>query len=452
MASESIRILAVSQRTDIVRRLRTLFGEETVVWEHRIDRVLDLFESRVYDILLITDAIVKDGTVESIEVLDILAAKCPQTQVLFLVDPGNIDIVRTALKAGTYQYIRQPVSDGELRLLFETAIEERPLYAENLLFKNAAAADEHPHLIGNSPAMREVYRYIRQAASTDIPVLLLGETGTGKDLVAQAIHRQSARNEAPYIPVNVAALPPELVASDLFGHEKGAFTGASERRVGIFEQAHAGTVFLDEVGSIDERTQVSLLRLLEQKRFHRLGGRQLVHSDARLIAATNAELNELVRRNEFREDLFFRLDVFRIQLPPLRQRRGDMSRLLEAFLKSFSRMFQKEVYGVAPECLQVMEDYAWPGNIRELKNVVQRAVLLCQGQTLTTEHLPARFADPIRAVPRITFELGTSLSSIERELIVRTLEYTNNNRLQTARLLGISRRTLYNKLARHNLA
>ena len=451
MQDTAIQILTVSQRPDIVQRMRGLFPEASVAWESRIDRVLDLFETTNYDILLITDAIVKDGTVESIEVLEIIAVECPTTQVLFLVDPHNIDIVSTALQAGTYQYVKQPVSDEELRLLVGTAIEQRPQYGENLLLKEGQQQRTHPQLIGDSQAMRQINRHIRQAASTDIPVLLLGETGTGKDLVAQAIHRQSERRNAAYIPVNVAALPPELVASELFGHEKGAFTGASERHTGIFEQAHEGTVFLDEIGSVDERTQVSLLRLLEQKRFHRLGGRRLINSNARLIAATNANLNELVASGTFREDLFFRLDVFHIYLPPLRERQGDLPHLLETFLTRFNKVFKKDIHGIAPECLMALESYLWPGNIRELKNVIQRAVLICQEQTLRLGHLPARFQKSVEYKPRVSFEVGTALEKVEREMIERTLQYTKNNRLQTARLLGISRRTLYNKLARHKM-
>ncbi|MFT5088340.1 MAG: DNA-binding NtrC family response regulator [Candidatus Latescibacterota bacterium] len=452
MSDQEIKILVVSQGVDIVQRMRALFAEASVEvsWEGRIARVLDLFERAFYDILLITDTIVKDGTVESVEVLEVLAAKCPATQVLFLVDPGNIDIVSTALQAGTYQYIKQPVSDGELRMVVETALEQRPQYGDNLLSK----IDDEQHsaqLIGDSQPMRDVYRYIRQAASSDIPVLLSGETGTGKDLVAHAIHLQSARRDVAYIPLNVAALPPELVSSELFGHEKGAFTGASERRAGVFEQAHNGTVFLDEIGSIDERTQVSLLRLLEQKRFHRLGGRSLVASDVRLIAATNANLPELVQEGTFREDLLFRLDVFNIHLPPLRERHGDLPQLLQAFLTRFNKELQKDIHDIAPQCLAALEAYPWPGNIRELKNVIQRASLICQGHILQLEHLPARLQKGTEQKPQISFEVGTALENVEREMIAHTLQYTNNNRLQTARLLGISRRTLYNKIARHKL-
>ncbi len=452
MSEETINILIVSQRQQIAQRMQDLFADMQAVisWERRIDRVLDLFERKAYDVLLITDAIVQDGTVESIEVLEILADQCPTTNVLLLVDPGNIEIVRTALQAGTYQYIKQPVSDQELRMMVETAISQRPRYVDNLLLKTQTSDVAQTEFIGESVAMQEVHRQVQQAASSDIPVLLLGETGTGKDLVAQAIHQQSRRSQSAYIPINVAALPSELIASELFGHEKGAFTGANEQRLGIFEQAHRGTVFLDEIGSIDERTQVSLLRLIEQKHFYRLGGRRQVSTNVRLIAATNAHLPTLVQSGAFREDLFFRLDVFHIELPPLRERTGDIPLLLDAFLKRFNTLFDKDIQVLSPECLNALESYHWPGNIRELKNVIQRAVLICPGKTLRAAHLPARF-EFVDRKPSVSFEIGTSLSDMERDMIVHTLQFTHNNRLQAARLLGISRRTLYNKIARYNL-
>lgn len=454
MKNTEIKILVVSQRPAIAHRISSLFDGEQIDlrWESRIDRVLDLFERSTYDILLITDAIIQDGRIESIEVLEILSAKCPVTQILFLVDPKNIAIVSTALQVGTYQYIKTPVSDQELQLLVKAALEQQTQFGENQLLKRENGGQQFTQLIGQSQPMQDVYRQIRQAASTDIPVLILGETGTGKDLVAHIIHQQSSRSKNAYVPLNIAALPSELVVSELFGHEKGTFTGATENRVGIFEQADQGTVFLDEIGSIDERGQISLLRLLEQKRFHRLGGRRLIKSDVRLIAATNADLAELVQQSLFREDLFFRLDVFRIHLPSLRQRQGDIILLIDEFLQRFSSAFQKDIRGIAPECILALEAYKWPGNIRELRNVLQRAVLQSQSQTLLLENLPARFRDNVPKKPEVSFEIGTSLEYIERKMIERTLQFARNNRKKAALLLGISRGTLYNKMTKYDLA
>jgi DNA-binding NtrC family response regulator len=428
-----------------------MFPEEDVhvSRESSIDRVLERFESESYDVLLVTSAAFKAGEIDGIEMLEVVAAKSPGTQVLFLVEPRDIRIAMSALKAGTYQYARFPMSDEELRLLIETAIEKRPRYAENLLLDVGKQEVQLEQLDGRSQSMQDVYRQVRQAAATDIPVLLMGETGTGKDLAAKAIHRQSARSEAPYVAVNLGALPAELVASELFGHEKGAFTGALERRQGKFEEAQAGTVFLDEIGAVDEKVQVSLLRLIEQKKFQRLGGRRTLSTNARLIAASNEDLANAVQSGSFREDLYYRLDVFRIILPPLRERQGDVLLLINEFLTRYNRAFQKNILGIAPECLSLLESYEWPGNVRELKNVIQRAVLVATGETLLPNHLPPRFRPDRPTRPRVTFEIGTTLDEVEREMVVRALAVAENNRKRAAELLGISRRSLYNKLRKH---
>jgi len=296
--SNAIRMIAVARDGELASRIRELFPEERieVCRESTIDRVIERFESESYDVLLITGAAFKAGEIDGIEMLEVIAAKSSGTQVLFLVEPRDIGIAMSALKAGMYQYAKLPISDEELRLLIETAIEKRPKYAENLLLDVAKGEVQLEQFVGRSQPMQEVYRQIRQAAATDIPVLLIGETGTGKDLAAKAIHRQSARSEGPYIAVNLGALPTELVASELFGHEKGAFTGAVERRQGKFEVAQGGTVFLDQIGAVDEKVQVSLLRLIEQKKFQRLGGRRTIPSNVRLVAASNEDLAGAVRR------------------------------------------------------------------------------------------------------------------------------------------------------------
>ena len=308
-------------------------------------------------------------------------------------------------------------------------------------------------IIGDSPAMHKVFNQIKQAAVTEIPIMLIGETGTGKDLVAQAIHNYSPRKDQSYIPVNLGAIPTQLVASELFGHEKGAFTGALRTHEGKFEQADKGTIFLDEIDAIDEKVQVSLLRLIEHKKFQRLGGTNSIAVDVRMIVATNADIDDLVNDNNFREDLFYRMDVFRITLPPLRARKTDLSLLCDAFLQNFNKSFDKNISGISPSCMDVFYNYEWPGNIRELKNVVQRAVLLCNGEQIQTEHLPARFknTESEASGPELTFTIGTPLDTVEKEMILAVLNATANNRTEAARLLGISRRALYNRLSRHNI-
>ena len=306
---------------------------------------------------------------------------------------------------------------------------------------------------GEALCMHKVFEQIRQAASTDLPVLVLGETGTGKELVARAIHLQSPRRAGPYIPVNLGAIPTELVGSELFGHEKGAFTGAAERNKGRFEQAEGGTLFLDEIAMIDAKMQVSLLRIIEQKEFFRLGGGKAVPTDVRLVAASNDDLAELAKHGKFREDLYYRLDVFRISMPSLRERRGDVALLTEKFLEQYSQAFNKSPVDISSECMGILESYPWPGNVRELKNVIQRAVLVCTEDTLMPEHLPPRFLDGKKPTSsdETVFEVGMTLDRMEREMIVRTLEASHNNRTRAAQLLGISRRALYNKLQKHNL-
>ncbi len=304
---------------------------------------------------------------------------------------------------------------------------------------------------GCSSKMRQIYNQIRKAASIDISILLQGETGTGKDLAAQTIHCLSDRSEGPFIPVNLGALPSEMVASELFGHEKGSFTGAIAQRKGKFEQAKNGTIFLDEIESIDENVQVSLLRLVEEKNFYRLGGKRRIATNARLTVASNENLEILVRQGAFREDLFYRLNVFPIYLPPLRKRKEDIPILVTEFVARQNRLLNKQITRIALESLRMLETYDWPGNVRELKNAIQRAVLLCDGEELRPEHFPARLQTEPSPLPVISVRVGTPLEEVERALILHTLEVVDNNRTEVAKLLGISRRALYNRLRKHQI-
>ena len=306
-------------------------------------------------------------------------------------------------------------------------------------------------MVGASAGMKEVYQFMRQAAATDIPVLLTGETGTGKDLAAKAIHQLSSRGPKPYTPVHLGALPQELVASELFGHEKGAFTGATEKRKGSFELSHQGTVFLDEISTIDDRVQISLLRLLETKTFNRIGGSKTIKANVRMVAASNEDLADAVRRGTFRKDLYYRLEVFQITMPPLRDRGGDLLLLVDRFLKTYNNEYQKHILGLSPDCVACLQSYDWPGNVRELKNVVHRAVVICSGDVLLPEHLPVRLRTGKEASQRIVLPVGTTLDAAEREIIKSTLNATGRNLRQTARLLGISRGTMYNKIKKHKL-
>jgi transcriptional regulator with PAS, ATPase and Fis domain len=302
--------------------------------------------------------------------------------------------------------------------------------------------------------MQQVFEQIHKAATVDdIPVLLQGETGTGKDLAAQAIHHLSDRRYGPYVPINMGAMPTELVNSELFGHERGAFTGAVVSQKGKFEQAKGGTLFLDEIESIDEKTQVNLLRVIEHQEFYRLGGQRQISTNAHLIAASNENLPQLVDQGIFRQDLFYRLEVFPIEMPPLRQRPEDLPLLIAHFVAHFNKLLQKTITAIDPNCLQMLEAYAWPGNVRELKNVIQRAVLVCEDtHTLCTEHFPSHLGTSTRPMPPVvSVKIGTPLEKVERSVILRTLRLVRNNRTKAAKLLGISRRALYNRLKRYRI-
>jgi transcriptional regulator with PAS, ATPase and Fis domain len=297
--------------------------------------------------------------------------------------------------------------------------------------------------------MRHIYALIEQAAPTSASVLIVGESGTGKELVAQTIHQLSPRAQFPYVPINCAAIPETLLESELFGHEKGAFTGAAERRAGCFELADRGTLFLDEISEMSGATQAKLLRVLQERRFRRVGGRQEQAVDVRLVAATNVDPAEAVKRGQLREDLYYRLNVFTLTLPTLRDRREDVPLLVQAFLNEFNSRHGKAVVTVDRQVLKTFETYAWPGNVRELRNTIERATIVTTGEVIEPKHLPPAIAEAGRLEPtRRTLEIapGTSVEEAERQLIQLTLEHTGDNKTRTAEILGISLKTLHNKL------
>ena len=316
---------------------------------------------------------------------------------------------------------------------------------------------EFEGIIAVSLPMRAVIRRIMEAAAVDIPVLITGETGTGKDLVAAAIHKRSQRKDKPYVALNTGAMARELVASEIFGHEKGAYTGAQEAHPGIFEQANGGTVFLDEIATMEEKIQVSLLRVLEERSFRRVGGFKNIGIDVRIIAATNENLEKTVEDKRFREDLFYRLNVFHIRVPALRERPpGAITVLIDHFLSHFAAVYGKEIERVSPDAYRILRRYSWPGNVRELKNVVQTALLMAQGKELTPEFIPERIRNAVavstgQAEPACSFRVGASLDSVEKEVIRLTLLHVSGNKTLAANLLGISRRALYNKIKKYEL-
>ena len=381
-------------------------------------------------------------------------ARTPQPIVVLMTAYGSIEAAVDAMKEGAYDFLTKPVSLDRLEILLKRAMEERSLADENRRLKERLDAQYGmEHITGQSPAMREVFDTIRQVAPARTTVLIEGESGTGKELVAQALHQLSPRARGPFVAVHCASLAPTLLESELFGHERGAFTGATEQRIGRFEMADGGTLFLDEIGEIDASVQVKILRVLEERRFERVGGREPVDVDVRLLAATNRNLAEMVRQGKFREDLFFRLNVVTLTLPPLRDRAGDLPILVGRFLKEFAEENNRPPLTVSPEVLELMAAYGWPGNVRELRNVVERMVVMARGDRLTARDLPTvvRQATPGGGVPvsrsgAVSGSAPGTLDDMERTMIRRALESHQGNRIAAADALGISRRTLHRKL------
>jgi DNA-binding NtrC family response regulator len=370
--------------------------------------------------------------------------------VILLTAQGSVESAVEAMKIGAYDYLTKPVDPQRLQILLEKAFERQHTLREvQVLRKQLREKGSFGRIVGNSPAIRQIYRTIELAAPTTASVLIWGESGTGKELVAQTIHQLSPRAAFPYVPINCAAIPETLLESEIFGHEKGAFTGAIDRRLGCFELAHRGTLFLDEIAEMTPATQVKLLRVLQERTFRRLGGRQEQTVDVRVIAATNANPAEAVQKGRLREDLYYRLNVFAIELPPLRERREDIPLLVQAFIQEFNARDGKDVKAVDPQAMRLLEQYHWPGNIRELRNVLERAVILASRDFIGPEHLPPQLAaGSAPAVPAMTLVPGMTVDEAETRLIRLTLEHTRNNKTRAAEILGISLKTLHNKLNR----
>jgi DNA-binding NtrC family response regulator len=384
------------------------------------------------------------------ELLRTLKDQLSDLTFILLTAQGTIESAVDAIKDGAYDYLSKPVDPQRLRILLQKAVERQETLREvRLLRRQLREQGSFGRIVGNSPGIRSLYRVIEQAAPTAASVLIWGESGTGKELVAQTIHELSPRASFPFVAINCAAIPETLLESEIFGHEKGAFTGAHDRRTGVFELAHRGTLFLDEIAEMMPATQVKLLRVLQERTFRRLGGRQEQTVDVRVIAATNRDPSEAVRDGKLREDLFYRLNVFTIDLPPLRDRRADIPLLVQTFLNEFNTRNNKSVRAVDQEAMYLLERYGWPGNIRELRNVIERATILAEGDFIEARHLPPPVVSRTeQTLPTVTLSPGTTVDEAERRLILLTLEHTRNNKTRAAEILGISLKTLHNKLNR----
>ena len=386
---------------------------------------------------------------DGLELLRALQQQGADATTLLLTAQGTVETAVEAMKAGAYDYLTKPIDIQRLKVLLDKIVERLETLREvKALRRQLREHGTFGPLIGNSPEMRKIYQVIEQAAPTNASVLITGESGTGKELVAQTLHQLSPRASFPFVAINCAAIPETLLESEIFGHEKGAFTGAADRRQGCFELADRGTLFLDEIGEMTPATQVKLLRVLQERTFRRVGGRTEQSVDVRVIAATNIDPVEAVQKGKLREDLFYRLNVFAFRLPPLRERKEDLALLIQSFINEFNSSNQKSIAGLDHLAMRMIEQYAWPGNVRELKNVIERATILAPGPFIEPKHLPAALAHepPVQQQPQVALAPGTTVEEAERRLIQMTLEHTRDNKTRAAEILGISLKTLHNKL------
>ena len=389
---------------------------------------------------------------DGLELLRSLQEETPFTMTIVLTGQGSIETAVQAMKDGAYDYLTKPVDLGRLTILLERALDRSRIGREVALLRRQAGTADRPALIGQSAAVKAVLQQIDKAAPSTAPVLVLGESGTGKELVARSLHALSPRARAPFVGVNCAAIAESLLESEVFGHEKGAFTGAVERRIGCFEMADGGTLLLDEVAEMHPAVQTKFLRVLEERTFRRIGGKTEIQVDVRVVAATNQDPEAAVREGKLRADLFYRLNVFPITLPPLRERREDIPLLVEAFLQESAATGGVAARAITPEALELLQRYTWPGNVRELRNIIERATLLGDGKTIEPSHLPETIRGPQTAsdtVPTLTIPLGVTVEEAEKTLILKSLELAGNNKTRAAGILGISVKTLHNKLARY---
>jgi DNA-binding NtrC family response regulator len=417
-----------------------------------IEAAWETLSSRKFDLILWNTACDPAAEINLQETLKLLSTKVSGSRIIVFNKSQALNSPQ--LCCGNIQIENLPANQEDLLALVQSNLPVKVASERSNSSNDFRLPIEFEGIIAVSLPMGAVLRRAIEAANVDLPVLITGETGTGKDLIAAAIHKRSRRKDNPYVIVNTGAMSPQLIASEIFGHEKGAFTGAQEVHQGIFEQAQGGTVFLDEIATMDEKTQVSLLRVLEEKTFHRVGGTKNFGADVRIIAATNEDLEKNVAEKRFREDLFYRLNVLHISVPPLRDRPGAITVLTDHFLSHFAAVFGKEIERVAPETYRLLRRYRWPGNVRELKNVIQAALLMLEGKELTPDSIPERIRDAAlasqdRGEPTCSFRVGASLDSVEKEFIRVTLTYTGGNKKLAASILGISRRALYNKLKSH---
>jgi DNA-binding NtrC family response regulator len=417
---------------------------------------ISLLEGNFYDIVL-TDLKMPD--VDGMEVLRYLKEHAPDSICIILTGYGTIKNTVEAIKAGAFDYLTKPVKLDEIKIAIERALEHRNLKRENINLRNQLRKKyQFENMIGDSEEIQKIFETIEKVADTDSTILILGESGTGKELIAKAIHYNSYRREGPFVPVNCAAIPSELLESELFGHEKGAFTNAIRTRIGRFELANGGTLFLDEIGDMSPNLQSKLLRVLQERQFDRVGGLRTIKTDIRVIAATHQNLKKAVEEGKFREDLYYRLNVIPIEVPPLRRRGTDIPLLIHHFIEQFNKSKKRNIQGIDAEAMKILMQYHWPGNVRELENVVERFVILASGEIIRPPDLPEKLQtlqenSPVAApgIPEEGISLDSAVSEFEKALILQALNKTGWVKNRAAQLLNLNRTTLIEKIKRQNL-
>ncbi|MEN6440218.1 MAG: sigma-54 dependent transcriptional regulator [Syntrophobacter sp.] len=445
---ENARVLVVDDEPMVGISLTNWLKEENYEVKAVCDgqSALDAFKNECWDIVLLD---YKMPGMDGMQVLRHIKELAPQAVVLMMTAYASIANSVQAMKEGAFDYIVKPLDVEELSMMLNKIVERQQLITENLLLrKHLNERYQYENIIGKSPGMQKVFELIRIVAETNATVLITGETGTGKEMVARAIHATSPRRYGPFIAVSCSALPETLLESELFGYEKGAFTGADRTKKGRFELAHGGTLFLDEIGEISMKTQVKLLRVLQERSFTRLGGTETIDVDVRLITATNQNLPRLVEVNTFRSDLYYRLNVVNIHVPPLRERKDDIPLLAEHFMEKFNVEFNKKFSRIERKAMEQMVSYHWPGNVRELENVIERAIVIDQGPEVKAKYMP--FCSPELPAPG---DGGPkALQDVEKEHILRILDQNQWNISKAAKILDIDRTTLHKKIQKFGIS
>jgi two-component system, NtrC family, nitrogen regulation response regulator GlnG len=457
-------LLVIDDEPSILHAFRRAFRESSLalLTASTAAEGLEAVRAAKPDVILLDIHLPDQSGLDALRNIRKIDARIP---VVFITGHGTTDTAIEAMKLGAYDYLLKPLELGPLRDLVTRALEiSRLMHVPALLDEEPQGPGPAELLVGKCPAMQAVYKSIGRVATRDVTVLVLGESGTGKELVARAIYSHSRRSAGPFLAINCSAIPETLLESELFGHEKGAFTGADRKRIGKFEQCSGGTLFLDEIGDMTPLTQTKLLRVLQDQTFERVGGNETIHTDVRIIAASNRPLEEMMARGEFRGDLYYRLNVFTIPLPPLRERTEDMPELIKHFLQRFNRELSKDVHSVSPEAMTLLQRYPWPGNVRELQSVLKQAMLNASGPLLVPDFLPAAVQTGLPpklngAAPtewdrqlQERIQAGSQdlyaemLALMERQLLTTVLRQTQGNQLQAAKILGITRGSLRTKI------